>query len=41
MDFREELDSVLSTVRGLLDDHTQPEGNTDTGLQVWYTQTHI
>ncbi|XP_034434787.1 lymphoid-restricted membrane protein isoform X3 [Hippoglossus hippoglossus] len=32
-DFREELDSVLSTVRGLLDDHTQQKGNTDTGLQ--------
>ncbi|XP_060933328.1 inositol 1,4,5-triphosphate receptor associated 2 [Limanda limanda] len=32
-DFREELDSVLSTVRGLMDDHTQPKGNTDTGLQ--------
>ncbi|XP_062238995.1 inositol 1,4,5-triphosphate receptor associated 2 isoform X3 [Platichthys flesus] len=32
-DFREELDSVLSTVRGLLDDHTQPKGNTETGLQ--------
>ncbi|XP_069376461.1 inositol 1,4,5-triphosphate receptor associated 2 isoform X2 [Paralichthys olivaceus] len=32
-DFREESDSVLSTVRGLLDDHTQPEGNADTGLQ--------
>uniref|UniRef100_A0A3B4UIU5 Lymphoid-restricted membrane protein n=1 Tax=Seriola dumerili TaxID=41447 RepID=A0A3B4UIU5_SERDU len=32
-DFRDETDSVLSTVRGLLDDLTQPESNTDTGLQ--------
>ncbi|XP_040886284.1 inositol 1,4,5-triphosphate receptor associated 2 [Toxotes jaculatrix] len=32
-DFRNETESVLSTVRGLLDDHTQPRGNTDTSLQ--------
>ncbi|XP_070784987.1 inositol 1,4,5-triphosphate receptor associated 2 [Enoplosus armatus] len=32
-DFREETDSVLSTVRGLLDDHAQPGGSTDTSLQ--------
>ncbi|XP_008282698.1 inositol 1,4,5-triphosphate receptor associated 2 [Stegastes partitus] len=30
-DFREETDSVLSTVRGLFDDHTQPAG--DANLQ--------
>lgn len=38
-DFREETDSVLSTVRGLLDDHAQPGGNADTSLQVRYTHT--
>ncbi|XP_029351337.1 inositol 1,4,5-triphosphate receptor associated 2 isoform X2 [Echeneis naucrates] len=32
-DFRGETDSVLSTVRGLLDNFTQQEGNKDTGLQ--------
>ncbi|XP_071358081.1 inositol 1,4,5-triphosphate receptor associated 2 isoform X2 [Trachinotus anak] len=32
-DFRDETDSVLSTVRGLLDDLTQPGANMDTGLQ--------
>ncbi|XP_044042071.1 inositol 1,4,5-triphosphate receptor associated 2 isoform X3 [Siniperca chuatsi] len=32
-DFREETNSVLSTVRGLLDDHAQPGGITDTSLQ--------
>ncbi|XP_030006016.1 inositol 1,4,5-triphosphate receptor associated 2 isoform X3 [Sphaeramia orbicularis] len=31
--FREEAESVLFTVRGLLDDPTQPGGNTDTRLQ--------
>ncbi|XP_035505297.2 inositol 1,4,5-triphosphate receptor associated 2 isoform X3 [Scophthalmus maximus] len=33
MEFREESNSVLSTVRGLRDDHTQPRGNRDTGLE--------
>ncbi|XP_041820247.1 inositol 1,4,5-triphosphate receptor associated 2 [Chelmon rostratus] len=32
-DFTEEGDSVLSTVKGLLDDHAQPGGSTDTSLQ--------
>ncbi|GAA6228187.1 lymphoid-restricted membrane protein isoform X2 [Lates japonicus] len=32
-DFREETSSVLSTVRGFFDDHTQPGGNADTSLQ--------
>ncbi|XP_067438555.1 inositol 1,4,5-triphosphate receptor associated 2 isoform X1 [Thunnus thynnus] len=32
-DFREETNSVLSTVKGLLDDSAQPGGNTDTTLQ--------
>ncbi|XP_038594575.1 inositol 1,4,5-triphosphate receptor associated 2 isoform X4 [Micropterus salmoides] len=32
-DFRAEMDSVLSIVRGLLDDHAQPGGNKDTSLQ--------
>lgn len=38
-DFREETDSVLSTVRGLLDDYALPEGNTDTSIQVRYTDS--
>ncbi|XP_029969244.1 inositol 1,4,5-triphosphate receptor associated 2 isoform X2 [Salarias fasciatus] len=33
VDFREEADSVLSTVTRLLDDHTQPVDGTDAGLQ--------
>lgn len=33
-DFTEETDYMLSTVRGLLDDHTHPRGNMDTSLQV-------
>uniref|UniRef100_UPI0037E9540C inositol 1,4,5-triphosphate receptor associated 2 isoform X2 n=1 Tax=Semicossyphus pulcher TaxID=241346 RepID=UPI0037E9540C len=33
MDFREESNHVLSTVRGLLEDDTQPGGNTHTNLQ--------
>ncbi|CAK6949766.1 inositol 1%2C4,5-triphosphate receptor associated 2 [Scomber scombrus] len=32
-DFKEETNSVLSTVKGLLDDNAQPGGNTDTSLQ--------
>ncbi|XP_076577895.1 inositol 1,4,5-triphosphate receptor associated 2 isoform X2 [Chaetodon auriga] len=32
-DFTVESDSVLSTVRGLLNDHAQPGGNTDSSLQ--------
>ncbi|XP_047431203.1 inositol 1,4,5-triphosphate receptor associated 2 isoform X3 [Mugil cephalus] len=32
-DFREEVASVLHTVRGLLDDHTQLGGNTEPSLQ--------
>ncbi|XP_042366917.1 inositol 1,4,5-triphosphate receptor associated 2 isoform X2 [Plectropomus leopardus] len=32
-DFREETHSVLSITRGLLDDRTQPAGNTDTSVQ--------
>ncbi|XP_030575883.1 inositol 1,4,5-triphosphate receptor associated 2 isoform X2 [Archocentrus centrarchus] len=32
-DFREETDSVLSTVRASLDNHTQTGGNTDASLQ--------
>ncbi|XP_059181531.1 inositol 1,4,5-triphosphate receptor associated 2 isoform X2 [Centropristis striata] len=32
-EFREETDFVLSTARGLLDDCTQPTGNTTTSLQ--------
>uniref|UniRef100_A0A3P8STG4 Lymphoid-restricted membrane protein n=1 Tax=Amphiprion percula TaxID=161767 RepID=A0A3P8STG4_AMPPE len=32
-DFREETDSVLSTVRGLFEDHREPGGNTDSSLQ--------
>lgn len=38
-DFREETATVLSSVRGLLDDHAQPGGNTGTNLQV--TSTHM
>ncbi|KAG7215933.1 hypothetical protein INR49_031529 [Caranx melampygus] len=37
-DFKDETDSVLSTVRGLLDDLTHSEGNTDIGLQTVQTE---
>ncbi|XP_022073343.2 inositol 1,4,5-triphosphate receptor associated 2 isoform X4 [Acanthochromis polyacanthus] len=33
MDFREETNSVLSTVRDLFDDHKEPGGNMDSSLQ--------
>lgn len=38
-DFRKETDSVLTSVRVLLDDHTQTEG--DSSLQVRHFHIHI
>lgn len=39
-DFKDETDSVLSTVKGFLDDLTHSEVNTDVGLQVRWSAQH-
>ncbi|XP_034018980.1 lymphoid-restricted membrane protein isoform X2 [Thalassophryne amazonica] len=39
--FKEDTDSILSSVRGLLDDHTQPAGDTDKSLQTVQAQLEV
>ncbi|XP_055367580.1 inositol 1,4,5-triphosphate receptor associated 2 isoform X3 [Betta splendens] len=40
IDFREETDYMLSTVRGLLDDCSHPRGNMDASLQALQAELH-